>query len=969
MVPIFPDYSRRLPRVYTQCHKFVATACLRALVHTKRLGEHAMVLSKEKSISYPRKYALLATAASLLVAVCPSLALAQAAEGPEGQSDSIVVSGYRKSLSDARDIKKDAIIQKDVIVAEDMAKFPELNLAESLQRLPGVQITREAGEGRRIALRGLGSDFARVQLNGMEVLGNVDSAQDSRGQRTRDRAFDFNIFASELFQRVEVEKTFQAAQKEGGMAGTVGLFTGKPFDYQPGSKGAITARLGTNQYTKDAQPRVAAMFSQNWDNTFGVLFSVAYGKRETTEQGHNTYNFSKPSAATMQSLVAKGLNISPLSAQQQAQFLSGNLYFADGNRVSSWNSEMERFGATAAVQWQPADNLLFTLDALHGRFSTKRNELHLSTRPLSSTGSVAFDTAAGSVWPAAFNAPSTINAFTADKDGYVTMSDVTGTTFGSENRRSLNKNRFTQLALTTKWDASDRLTIDALVGYEKSTYDTPYDDKFYMRAKGNLVANYGADGRSAAFTYPGTELTNPANYAMDSFYYRAFNNESELRQGNLNLRYEMDDTFALRAGAAYHRFRQEGIDLFYDDNVNGTRGKARGTSVGDISSVFSNSFASWLVGDYDRGFAKYKEYHRLEPNVDGTGGALQDIENVYETTEETFSGFLQLDWDTDLGDMGLRGNIGLRAYDTSTRSIGWIQGDSYAFLGTSDVKGNYSGVLPAMNVVLDLDDDLLLRFGASQNLNRPGMGSMAAEGSAFQGDSGEITVSRGNPNLKPYKDVTLDVSIEHYFGDVGVLSASVFQKWITNFIGTQTLENVPFSETGVPFTTIPGATASTIVDEFTQPINVPGRKSLTGFELVAQGQLSFLPAPFDNLGVVANFTYVDAAKELTGISKYSYSLTAYYETKHWGLRGSMSHRSRWYTGRSDTVMSATTRGFEPTTYVDASAFVNLTDQLQLTFNAVNLTNQKETQFWGQNRYLYNQTQSGTTYMIGAALKF
>jgi iron complex outermembrane recepter protein len=159
-----------------------------------------------------------------------------AQEAPSAEVDEVIVTGFRKSLSDARAIKQDSVIQVDAIVAEDMAKFPDLNLAESLQRLPGVQINREAGEGRRISLRGLGPDFARVQLNGMEVLGNVDSAQDSRGQRSRDRAFDFNIFASELFSRVEVEKTFEAAQKEGGMAGTVGLFTGKPFDYGAGRR-------------------------------------------------------------------------------------------------------------------------------------------------------------------------------------------------------------------------------------------------------------------------------------------------------------------------------------------------------------------------------------------------------------------------------------------------------------------------------------------------------------------------------------------------------------------------------------------------------------------------------------------------------------------------------------------------------------------------------------------------------------
>ncbi|CAN5240060.1 TonB-dependent receptor [soil metagenome] len=913
------------------------------------------------------KSLLLATVAVIAVA-SPRLALAQAAA--DDQTSEIVVTGYRESLSKARDIKKESVIQKDVIVAEDMAKFPELNLAESLQRVAGVQITREAGEGRRISLRGLGPDFARVQLNGMEVLGNVDSAQDSRGQRTRDRAFDFNIFASELFSRVEVEKTFQAAQNEGGMAGTVGLFTGKPFDYASGTKGALVGKLGTNEYTKDAQPRVAALLSHNWDNRFGVLVSVAYSRRKTTEQGHNTYNYDKPDADTLADMVDQGLDISHLSAAQQAKFLSGDLYFADGNRLSSWNAKQERLGITAAVQWQPSDNLLFTVDGLYGQLTTHRSELHLATRPLNSDGSIAFDGPAGSPWPALFQTASVINDLRWDDSDYVTRTDVTGTTFGSESRRSLNKTRFRSIELTGKWDASDALTIDGHVGYQKSTYKTPYDDKFYMRAKGNLIADYGEDGRSASFEYPGTDLTNPANYTMDDFYYRAFNNESELKEGVLNLQYKMSDVLTLRAGGAYHRFKQDGRDLFYDSNVNGTRAKTRGTSVADITDVFTNEFGSWLVGNYAKGFAKYNEYHRLEQNKDGSGGVLQDIENVYTTTEETESGYVQMDWDTHLGDMRFRGNIGARGYHTKTHSTGWIQGDSYAYLGTTDVEGSYSGVLPAMNAVLELTPEMLIRFAASQNLNRPGLGSIAAEGSAFKNeDSGEISASRGNPNLKPYKDTTIDVSAEYYFGKVGLLSASVFKKWIKNFISSETLHDIPFSETGVPFTTIPGATADTIVTDFDMPINVSGTKSLTGVELAAQAQFSFLPAPFDGLGVVANFTYVDAPKDITGISKTSYNATLYYETERWGLRGSLSHRARYYTGRSDDVMDAGTRGFEATTYIDASAFVNVTKGIQFTLNAINLTNQKDTQFWGQNRYLYNQNQSGTTYMAGFSFKF
>jgi TonB-dependent receptor len=508
------------------------------------------------------------------------------------------------------------------------------------------------------------------------------------------------------------------------------------------------------------------------------------------------------------------------------------------------------------------------------------------------------------------------------------------------------------------------------VGWEKSTYDTPYDDKLYMRAKGNLIANYGENGQSASFEYPNWDPTNPANYAMDSFYYRAFSNESELHEGELNARYELNDTWTLRAGAAYHKFRQEGIDIFYDDNVNGTRSKMRGTAVGDVTSVFTNAFGSWLVGDYDKAFAKYNEYHRLEPNKDGTGGALQDIENVYETTEETLSGFVQADWDSDLGGRRFRGNIGLRGYSTDTHSTGWIQGDSYAYLGTTDVEGGYDGVLPAMNSVLEVTPEVLVRFSATQNLNRPGLSSMAAEGSAFQDpDTGEITVSRGNPNLEPYKDTTLDFAVEYYFGNVGLMSASVFHKDIKNFIGTLVLENIAFSETGVPVATIPGATGSTIVTEFSMPVNVEGNNQLTGLELAAQSQLSFLPAPFDNLGVVANYTYVDADDALTGISKTSYNATVYYETDQWGARASLNHRDKWYSGRNDSVMSASTRGFEGGTYIDAAAFFNITDALQLTLDAVNLTNEKDTQFWGQNEYLYNQNQSGTTYTAGLTYKF
>lgn len=384
--------------------------------------------------------------------------------------------------------------------------------------------------------------------------------------------------------------------------------------------------------------------------------------------------------------------------------------------------------------------------------------------------------------------------------------------------------------------------------------------------------------------------------------------------------------------------------------------------------MFTNKYGSWLIGDYAKGFAKYKEYHRLGPKADGTGGALQDIENVYKVSEKTVSYFAQIDWDSELFGKPFRGNIGVRGYNSDTRSQGWIQGDSYAYLGTADVKGSYSGVLPALNTVLELSPEVLLRFSATQNLNRPTLGSMAAKGTASE-DNGVISASRGNPNLKPFTDTTLDFAVEYYFGKVGLISAGVFQKYVKNFIGSKDLTDVPFSATGVPYSTVPGATANTIVHSFSMPVNIAGTKQLTGVELAAQSQFWFLPAPFDNLGASANYTYVDFPQEITGISNTSYNATLYYETSVWGARASLSHRGRWYTGHSSNPMSADTRGFEGGNYVDAALFYNITDHLQATLDAVNLTNQKDTQFWGQNRYLYNQTQSGTTYMAGVSYKF
>src|SRR5688572_232328 len=192
----------------------------------------------------------------------------------------VEVTGYRLSLRNAIDIKKNATVMKDAINAEDIADFPDANLAESLQRLPGVALDRDNGEGRGITVRGLSSDFTRVRLNGLEALSTA-GASDSGAAPNRSRGFDFNVFASDLFSSLQVRKTASANTDEGSLGATVDLVTGKPLDLKD-RRLALSVQDGYYENGGTHNPRVAGLFAdQFFDNRFGVSVSAAYSERDS----------------------------------------------------------------------------------------------------------------------------------------------------------------------------------------------------------------------------------------------------------------------------------------------------------------------------------------------------------------------------------------------------------------------------------------------------------------------------------------------------------------------------------------------------------------------------------------------------------------------------------------------------------------------------------------------------------------
>jgi TonB-dependent receptor len=881
--------------------------------------------------------------------------VAPAADAPADASadavDAVVVHGFRKSLGAARALKKDSAIVADTIVAEDMAKFPDLNLAESLQRLPGVAINREGGEGRRVSLRGLGPDFTRVQLNGMEVLGNVDSPMDSRGQTSRDRAFDFNIFASELFSKVDVRKSFSAEQDEGGMAGTVGLYTAKPFEYGD-QKAALSLQGGTNSSTKDFQPRGAAMFSKNWNDKFGVLVSVAYSKRKTEEQGYNTY-----AAPTTKALAANVVN---LSAADQAKAMNGELIFQRGNRLTVWGSDQERLGVTTALQWRPVETVTLTLDALHGKFTNDRSENSLATRAtLNSTILGAATPHSGAL----VSPPPVLNSIIYDQYNSVVYADVSNTVFATETRRQQTKNTFDQLVLTGEWKVSDKLTLDGHIGQETSDYDIPISDKFYTEAFGGLITDYRGDTGHNTYKW---NTTDPNNYRAHEIDFSATYQSTKLKNAEFNGAYAFNDDVVLKGGLSYRGFTNSGYTQATDD-LNKTAWE-KGTLDDTVTAYYKvfdqHDDQSWVNVDWDKALAHY-----------GVTRTLGAPKSIYEVEENTTAGYLQLDWKTSLLGKPLRGNAGLRGYSTELTSSGVMAVKGVNTPSTAEKK--YSGVLPAFNAVLEVSDQFQVRVAAAQNINRPSLAAYAMNGT-ISVDGANVTVSTGNPNLEPYTSDEFDLAAEWYFGSVGMLTAGVFHKNIDGLVASQTTTNVSYASTGLAEGLYPGVTGSTNVASYTRSVNLNNAK-LTGLELSAQSDFFFLPGPFKNLGVVANVTFIDSETTnlvngknqkgaIYGMSDLNHNVTLYYETAKWGARVSSNYRSDY------TIDSG---GFNATTYVDAAAFYQLTPRIRLSLDAINLSDEREEQVnsynngFGQTgaRRLWNYTTSGRTVFIGANMQF
>jgi TonB-dependent receptor len=878
-------------------------------------------------------------ASAAAIAALAAVSASGAPAAAEDDAEVIVVRGYRGSLNAALNVKRANNGVVDAIVAEDIASFPDLNLAEAIQRLPGIAIDRDAGEGRTVTVRGLSPDFTRVRINGMEGL-STTGGTDSSGGANRARTFDFNTFASELFQSITVRKTQSSSVEEGSLGSTIDLQTSRPFDFG-GFTLLLAGQGGYNDLSEEFNPRLAGLLAnQTADGNFGWLVSAAYSDRALLEEGHSTVRWQN--ANEFESV--DGVSCAP--TPDPAECAAVNQAFHPRiPRYGRLTHDQERLGLTGSLQFRPTDRTQINVDALYSRFEATRSEQFLEEFALSR---------AASGTPQIVGKPAIdVTDYAIDGNNNLIYAQLDDVDVYTEHRFDVLETQFTQISVDFTHDFTDRFRINGFAGTATSDFDNPIQSTI-------LFTNWDADGYSYDYRPDantplvnfGFDINDPSSWLFTEYRDRPNSVENTFDTLRFEGAYDLSDNLALSAGVMWKQYSFDVTESRRDrqlaaaDWIPVTAGLTTTLSgFGDGLGMPSGSVTSWLTPDINAAAALVDLYN--QPLV-LQAGATNTVE------EDDTGGFVQVDFDTMLGGMGVRGDVGVRYVETETASTGIISGT------TVTVTNKYDDTLPSLNLAFEPTDDIIVRFGAAKVISRPTLASLTPGGSI----SGQnYTVSYGNPLLDPFRATNLDFAIEWYFAEESLLALAFFNKDIESFIARVTDTGVPFSATGLPLEAVP--TGSLLYNDLTNnpPIdpdmavtrNINGDGGeLQGWEIQYQQPFSMLPEPFDRFGVTANYTYVDSEvnygtstapnnNQLLLLSPYSYNATLYYEDDRLSARVSVNARDEYLTtfpGRNGNDEE----GKNETMNVDASAGWRVNDNLELTFEGINLTDEFNHQY-------------------------
>lgn len=946
-------------------------------------------------------------------------------------AETIVVTGIRSSLDASLLLKRTGQGVVDGITAEEIGKFPDTNLAESLQRISGVSIDRSIGEGSRVTVRGVGPDFNLVLLNGRQMP--TSSIADTGPSNSR--AFDFANLASEAVAGIEVYKTSRSSTPTGGIGSTINIKTARPLD-NPGFHSSIgikgvadtsNGRLPNDLQGDSLTPEVSGIYSNTFaGGKFGVTLTGSYQERSL---GYNQaavgggWIVSQGNAG----LLASARNAPPEDITNKPS--ATDIYSVPQNLIYSVNSvQRQRTNGQLALQYAPTDNLKATLDFTYSelKLQNKRNELSawFNFGPSSSS------------WT---DGPIASPKFYSETIGVTTSPLAKGTLqdIAMAGAEYATKNQNQSTGFNLEWKVSDRLKLD--FDMHKSTATSGADSPYGSNAViGTASFNRATTAVDFTNDFPVLSIYNsPSDASLMRVTGSSFRNsymKAEVEQAQLNGGFKLTEDSRLDFGVGFNKVNNRSAYSDVTDNDWGgsqSKGSDYPDNVwrpdtirpyfsrinGSGSSALYNEFYTWDFGRVrDLAIAATGNPARFQ-----AGSNFQTDRRVEEKSQSAYLQYNK-DWDTA---MPMSMAFGLRYEKTDVTSsalvptaIGftWDANNEYtvqkAGSDFTTLTGSYSNLLPSIDFDVEVTNNTKFRASYGETIGRPGWGDI-------QGGQTLVNLARaeggdgnqGNPELKPLKSKNFDLSFEWYYAKSSFAAIGYFYKKINNYVGVTQVNATPFNlhtpykgalwqeavaarcadedptcirtylfekyngQRGVDAATqkITGQPDDPIVNfKITTPANQQDA-SLYGWEFNLQhmfGKTGF--------GMSANYTIVNSGFKydnnsvgeqfaLEGLSD-SANLVAFYEDAKWQIRGAYNWRGEFLSGRFDG------KGPNPV-YTEAYGQLDInvgykwTENLTLQAEVINANDGVQRLHGRAREQVLYVSQTGPRYMIGARYKF
>lgn len=905
----------------------------------------------------------ISTSALALAVATPSVALAQDAENDtqageeaavDDQGDVIVVTGLRAGLASSLRTKRDELSIVEVVTAEEIGKLPDVSIAESLARLPGLTSQRSNGRSQVISIRGFSPDFGTTLLNGRQQASSGDN-----------RAVEFDQYPSELLSSVVVYKTPDSEVAGMGLSGTADLRTVRPLAYGKRAiamnlRGEVNSGSKLNDDVRKYGGRGSISYiDQNEAGTLGWAVGYAYLDSPSSNRHYKGYNYESFGGAAF-----TRDRISPDTADT-ATFLSGQEIFAT-SRVN------KRHGAIGILEWEPSDAVHLTSDLYYSNF--KQREVTRGTQWFSN------------VWA---DNQQFSNVTTTDFGG--TLLGVSGTNTGVapilRNDLNTREDNLYSAGLNGEFQMSDRLQFTADMSYSRNERDESITETYAgFGCCGTISVNNGDRvfdtidwDISGALAGGFPTYSSGLNYADasqvslgDRAPWGGWGHDGQTKEPHVT-----EEVYALDLG---FRYDVEGFFDRFDVGMNFTHREKR-KRVDEFDLNLKNGRLQTLVGSEflvnptSLDFAGFGEVLAvdLEKALPVFYDKLTFINNdtfdkAWMIEEEVLTLYAKgtIDWGN------LRGNIGVQVVNQRQESTGSAINRTQTPTQVTEItrRASYTDVLPAMNLIYDLGGGHNLRFAAARQMARPRMDEMRANflpsfGNPCGGSPPCVpgqtvnpwSASGGNPLLEPWRAWAFDASYEWYISKASYISIAGFYKDLSNFIFTQ---RQPFDFTGLPLppiaSNIPAGVIISPIGQINQPANGQGG-SIKGIELSGALEFGQITPLLDGFGAIGSYSYTDSnlrptastnpdviqATRIAGLSGDVYNVTGYFEKG--GFQTRVSYRWRSAFKGEVTQLFAVRGATEILAEEDASMQVGYTFQegsslegLGLLFQVNNLTN-------------------------------